>query len=286
MRRWIALAALASATPVAAQTIDAERVSDTVRVLASDLFEGRAPGTAGEDRTIGYLIARFQALGLEPGGPDGGWTQSVPLLRTQLGTPSRFAVTVGGRWIPWTAGTDVYVSTLQPVDEAAIRAAPMVFVGYGVSAPERKWDDFKGADLKGKVAVFLVNDPDFAAAKGEPAAGKFGGRTMTYYGRWTYKFEEAARRGAVAALIVHETEAAGYGWNVVAAPRRENYDLVRAPGKVTSLALQGWISGEAASALFAAAGQVLAKQRAAARSPKFRPVALGATLVAVVPSSH
>ena len=280
------LIALTLAAPLAAQEISADRLAETVKVLASDTFEGRAPGTAGEDRTIGYLIGRFQALGLEPGGTGGSWTQEVPLLRTQLGTATRFAVNVGGREIAWTPGTDVYVSTLQPVDVAAVANAPLVFVGYGVTAPERKWDDFKGQDLKGKVAVFLVNDPDFAATKAEPVSGKFGGRTMTYYGRWTYKFEEAARRGAVAALIVHETEAAGYGWSVVNAPHGENYDLVRAPDKLTSLALQGWISGEAASALFAAAGQDLAKLRSAARSPKFRPVTLKATLDAAVPSTH
>ena len=281
-----AAAAVLGATPLVAQDISADRLAETVKVLASDTFEGRAPGTPGEDRTIGYLIGRFQALGLEPGGADGSWTQEVPLLRTQLGSATRFAVNAGGREIAWSPGTDVYVSTLQPVDVAAVAIAPLVFVGYGVTAPERKWDDFKGADLKGKVAVFLVNDPDFAAVKGEAVAGKFGGRTMTYYGRWTYKFEEAARRGAVAALIVHETEAAGYGWSVVTAPHGENYDLVRARDKLTSLALQGWISGEAAQALFAAAGQDLAKLRSAARSPKFRPVALNATLDAAVPSTH
>ena len=281
-----ALATLFSAAPLAAQDISADRLVETVQVLASDSFEGRAPGTRGEDRTIGYLIGRFQALGLEPGGTDGSWTQTVPLLHTQLGEASRFAVTVGGKPVAWTPGTDIYVSTLQPLDVAIIAAAPMVFVGYGVTAPERKWDDFKGQDLKGKVAVFLVNDPDFAATKAEAVSGKFGGRTMTYYGRWTYKFEEAARRGAVAALIVHETEAAGYGWSVVTAPRGENYDLVRKPGEVTSLALQGWLSGEATNALFAAAGQDLAKLRIAARSPKFRPVALNATLDAAAPSKH
>ena len=286
LKSLAAAAAMLGATPLAAQDISADRIAETVKVLASDTFEGRAPGTAGEDRTIGYLIGRFQALGLEPGGADGSWTQEVPLLRTQLGTATRFAVNAGGREIGLVPGTDVYVSTLQPVDVAAVANAPLVFVGYGVTAPERKWDDFKGADLKGTVAVFLVNDPDFAAVKGEAVAGKFGGRTMTYYGRWTYKFEEAARRGAVAALIVHETEAAGYGWSVVTAPHGENYDLVRAPDKLTSLALQGWISGEAATALFAAAGHDLAKLRTAARSPKFRPAALNATLDAAVPSAH
>jgi Zn-dependent M28 family amino/carboxypeptidase len=271
-------------TIVQAQTIAPDRLESSVRTLASDLFQGRAPGTIGEERTIGYLVGRFEALGLEPGGPDGQWVQTVPLLHTRLGKPTRLAVTQGAETTPWTFGENVYVSTLQPKDEVSIDKAPMVFVGYGVSAPERGWDDFKGVDLKGKVAVFLVNDPDFEAVKGEDAVGKFGGKTMTYYGRWTYKFEEAARRGAIGALIVHDTPGAGYGWNVVKSPAGENYDLVRPADKLTSLQLQGWIAGDAAKALFAGAGQDLAALRRQARSAAFKPVELkGATFSASFP---
>ena len=277
------LAAPAAAQSPAAPGINAAQLTETVRTLASDQFQGRAPGTVGEERTIGYLIGRLQALGLEPAGTDGGWTQPVPLLHTRLGTPTTLAFDRKGTATPLAFGTDIYVSTLQPVDIATVAAAPLVFVGYGVSAPERGWDDFKGQDLKGKVAVFLINDPDFAAAKGEDAFGKFGGRTMTYYGRWTYKFEEAARRGAVAALIVHDTDGVGYGWNVVKAPGGENYGLVMPPEKVTSLALQGWISGETATKLFAGAGQDLAKLRVAARRKDFRPVDLGTGFNAAIP---
>ena len=284
----IALLASAATAPAVAQTADPNEVSaanltEIAGTLASDQFEGRAPGTPGEDKTIGYLIGRFQALGLEPGGVDGSWTQPVPLLHTQLGTPEALSVDVKGKTTDWTFPKDIYVSTLLPKDMAAIDGAPMVFVGYGVDAPERQWDDFKGQDLKGKVAVFLVNDPDFAAQAGEPVAGKFKGRTMTYYGRWTYKFEEAARRGAVGALIVHETEAAGYGWNVVESPGGENYDIVRKPDDVTSLALQGWISGEAAQKLFSEAGLDLAKLRKQARTAAFEPVPMDATLTARFP---
>ena len=269
---------------VQAQTIAPDQLESSVRTLASDLFQGRAPGTIGEERTIGYLVGRFQALGLEPGGPDGQWVQTVPLLHTRLGAPTQLAVTQGGATTPWTFGENVYVSTLQPKDRVGIDKAPMVFVGYGVSAPERGWDDFKGVDLKGKVAVFLVNDPDFEATKGEDAAGKFGGKTMTYYGRWTYKFEEAARRGAIGALIVHDTPGAGYGWNVVKSPGGENYDLVRPADRLTSLQLQGWIAGDAARALFAGAGQDLAALRKRARSAAFKPVELkGATFSASFP---
>ncbi|WP_077148792.1 M20/M25/M40 family metallo-hydrolase, partial [Sphingopyxis sp. KK2] len=175
-------------------------------------------------------------------------------------------------------------STLQPVDTATVAAAPLVFVGYGVHAPERGWDDFKGADLRGKVAVFLINDPDFSATKGEAAFGKFGGKTMTYYGRWTYKFEEASRRGAIAALIVHDTDGVGYGWNVVKAPAGENYGLVVPPEKRTSLQLQGWIAHDVADKLFADAKLDLAKLRIAARRSDFRPVPLpGVTLDASIP---
>ena len=159
----------------------------------------------------------------------------------------------------------------------------MVFVGYGVHAPERGWDDFKGIDLKGKIAVFLVNDPDFEAVAGDDAKGRFGDRRMTYYGRWTYKYEEAARQGAIGALIVHDTAGAGYGWATVTAPAGENYDIVRSD-PTSRILLQGWLSGESAGRLFAAAGLDLAQQRKAARRADFRPVELkGQTFSADLP---
>ena len=181
--------------PLAAPSISAERMSEITRVLASDEFQGRSMGTPGEEKTVAYLTGQFQAAGLEPGGENGGWTQSVPMIRTKLQAPS-LSVAQSGKTTALRFPQDIYLSTVRAVDQARIAGAPMVFVGYGVNAPERGWDDFKGVDLKGKVAVFLVNDPDFEAAEGEPVAGKFAGKTMTYYGRWTYKFEEAARRGA------------------------------------------------------------------------------------------
>jgi len=277
----------AFALPAAAQELSATRIADTVQVLSSDFFEGRAPGTVGDERTVGYLIGQFQALGLAPGGKDGSWTQPAPLLHTKLGEPKTLGVTLGDQTRSWERGKQVYVSTLRPSDRAVIEHAPLVFVGYGVNAPERKWDDFKGVDLKGKVAVFLVNDPDFEAAKGEAVAGRFGGKTMTYYGRWTYKYEEASRRGAIGALIVHDTPGAGYGWNVVTSPQGENYDIVRAPDKLTSLVLQGWIEGQAATTLFADAGLDLAALRKQARRPDFHPVVLkGATFSADIPVAH
>ena len=290
LRPLATLLLAALAVPVAAQdapAISADNLTETVRTLASDQFQGRAPGTVGEERTIGYLIGRLQALGLEPGGVDGGWTQPVPLLHTALASPTRLQFARNGNVQPLVQGTDIYVSTLQPVDIATFAAAPLVFVGYGVSAPERGWDDFKGQDLKGKVAVFLINDPDFSAAAGEPVAGKFGGKTMTYYGRWTYKFEEASRRGAIAALIVHDTDGVGYGWNVVKSGGGENYGLVVPPEKRTSLQLQGWIAHDVADKLFADAKLDLNQLRIAARRADFRPVPLpGVTLDAAIPVKH
>ncbi|NII57573.1 Zn-dependent M28 family amino/carboxypeptidase [Sphingomonas aerolata] len=277
---------LAVATPGLAKdgqaqdAISPEHLSADVRTLASDAFEGRAPGTAGETRTIDWLIAQFKAMKLSPGGPDGSWTQAVPLVHTRLGQGS---VRAGAT--PLVQGRDVYLSTVRGVDRVAIADAPMVFVGYGVTAPERGWDDFKNLDLKGKVAVFLVNDPDFEAVAGDDAKGRFGDRRMTYYGRWTYKFEEAARRGAVAALIVHDTPGAGYGWATVTAPAGENYDIVR-EDPASRVLLQGWIEGAAATRLFAASGLDLATLRKAARRSDFRPVALKQRFTTDLPVRH
>lgn len=289
--RTLALSATLLASlplPASAQVaVDPARLSETVRTLASDTFLGRAPGTPGEDRTVGYLIARFADAGLEPAGPDGSWVQKVPLLHTRLKTPATLEFNGPKGATPLTLSRDVYLSTIRPDDAARIANAPIVFVGYGTKAPERGWDDFKGADLKGKVVVFLINDPDFEATLRDAVNGKFGGRAMTYYGRWTYKFEEAARQGAIGALIVHDTPGAGYGWNVVISPGGENYDIVRKPADLTSLALQGWISGDAATSLFTSAGLDLAKLRTAARAPKFRPVTLnGVTFNADIPVDH
>ncbi len=267
-------------TPKAVGAVDPERLSSITRMLASDAFEGRSPGSAGETRTVDYLVEQFKGLGLEPGGDKGGWTQIVPLLRTQLDQSRPVTMTIKGADQALAQGRDIYISTLRDADHVQLSAAPMVFVGYGVTAPERDWDDFKGIDLKGKVAVFLVNDPDFDAQAGEPVAGAFGGRAMTYYGRWTYKYEEAARRGALAALIVHDTPGAGYGWNTVIAPGGENFGLVRDAGAPEALALQGWLSGDAATRLFAVSGLDLAALRIAARGRDFKPVALSSTLSA------
>jgi len=255
------------------RSIDPERISQTVKVLASDEFEGRAPGTPGEAKTIEWLANRFRELGLEPGGERGSWTQTVPLVRTQIGAPATLRIGIPGKERALTQSSDVYVSTVRKVDRVSIQAAPVVFVGYGVSAPERQWDDYKKVDLRGKVAVYLINDPDFYAKGGEPVAQRFGGRRMTYYGRWTYKFEEAARRGAIAALIVHDTEGAGYGWSTVIAPAGENYDIVRENPNERVL-VQGWLASAAAKEIFESAGLDLAALSVQARRADFAPVEL------------
>ena len=263
--------------------VGTERMSEIARVLASDAFEGRAPGTAGEDKTIPYLIEQFKAAGLEPAGENGGWTQTVPMIRTQLKAPVNISVSEAGQSLPLRFPEDVYLGTVRPVDRVRIASAPMVFVGYGVTAPERGWDDFKGVDLTGKVAVMLVNDPDFEAAPGEAVAGKFSGKTMTYYGRWTYKYEEAARRGAIAALVVHETDAAGYPWTVVKSPAGENYAIALPADAPQPVLLQGWIQRDAMAALLKRAGQDYETVKREARTSGFRPIDLKAKLSADIP---
>ena len=272
---------------VKAVATDPARLSSIVKTLASDDFQGRAPGSPGETKTIEYLTAQFKALGLEPAGDKGGYTQAVPLLHTQIAQPEAFGITIGNSGMALSFGKDISPETLLPVDHVAIKDAPMVFVGYGVAAPERGWDDYKGVDLKGKVVVVLVNDPDFEAKPGEPVAGKFGGQAEAYYGRWTYKYDEAARRGAAAVLIVHETPAAGYGWSTVMANNGEGFDIVRADPARARLQLQGWITRETAVELFRRAGLDFEAQKTAARSAGFQPVTLkDATFSADYKVSH
>ena len=249
-------------------SIDSQRLSNIVKVLASDEFEGRAPGGPGEAKTIEFLIDQFQSLGLEPGGTDGTWTHAVPLIHTQLASDGRLSVSVGDMSQNWVQGLDVAVSTVRPVDKIDIQSAPLVFVGFGASAPERNWDDYGEIDLTGKIAIFLVNDPDFSANESESVWGRFGNKRMTYYGRWAYKYEEAARRGALAALVIHEDKAAGYGWNVASSGPGSQFALAESSGPTPPI-LQGWLHYDAASALFAAAGMDLVDQRRLARRDDF-----------------
>ncbi|HYI47036.1 MAG TPA: M28 family peptidase [Allosphingosinicella sp.] len=271
------------ASPASYAPIDTQRLSDWTRALASDELQGRAPGTEGETRTVAWLIAQLQAAGLEPGGENGGWTQRVPLIRTQVPAEAAFSVASHGRTLSLRSPGDIYLSTVRETDAVRIDNAAMVFVGYGVTAPERGWDDFGDVDLNGKIAVFLVNDPDFEAAAGDAVAGRFGGRAMTYYGRWAYKFEEAARRGAIGALVIHESEGAGYGWTTVQAPAGENYNVVLGEGARAPVLLQGWLQREVAVDLFRRAGLDFEEVKRRARVAGFRPIDLDATFSAHLP---
>jgi hypothetical protein len=177
---------------------DTNRIAADVRAVSADEFLGRGPATRGEELATGYIRDRLQAAGLQPGGPNGSWFQEVPLVKADItGTPS-FSVNVNGQTIPLKQGEQIAVrGSMQNVDRVDIQNAPIVFLGYAVRAPERNWDDFKGEDVRGKVGIVLINDPDF-----ETGQGDFGGKAMTYYGRWTYKYEEAARQGLAGLIIV------------------------------------------------------------------------------------
>jgi Zn-dependent M28 family amino/carboxypeptidase len=260
---------LLTAPVLHAEKIDGERLSSLVKILASDEFEGRAPGGPGEEKTVAWLIEQFKSLGLSPGGKGNSWTQPVSLLHTQIQQAESITFDVGNTSIALAQSTDIAIKTSRAAQKISIKDAPLVFVGFGASAPERQWDDYGDIDLTGKVAVFLVNDPDFAAQPNEPVAGRFGNRRMTYYGRWAYKYEEAERRGALAALVIHEDKAAGYGWTVASSGPGENFSIARTEGAAKPLALQGWLHGDAAAQLFASVGLNLDEQRVLARRPEF-----------------
>ena len=249
--------------------ISAEDFRADITTLASDEFGGRAPGTQGETLTVEYLRDRFAAMGLQPGNGD-RWFQTVPMVETTA-TPVAAAVKIRDKSVEWTFGSQWVAGTRTGEASVQVTDSPMVFVGYGTVAPEENWNDYAGLDLKGKTVVMLVNDPGFHVD--DPAL--FGGKRMTYYGRWTYKFEEAARQGAAAALIIHDTAGAAYGWDVVRNSwSGVQHDLPPADDPAPRLPAQGWLSAESANQLFAEAGLDLEKLRAAAGRRGFRPVML------------
>jgi Zn-dependent M28 family amino/carboxypeptidase len=278
--------AAAFAAPAPAPKFDIARVTADVRTLSSDAYEGRGPATAGEKKAIAYIIKQMKAAGLQPGGElkgkTRGWTQDVPLLQSSIaGTPALSLKLGDAPPRALTQGEEIAVRAAMNGDRSvAIANAPLVFVGYGVKAPERNWDDFKGVDLKGKIMVVLVNDPDFEGGEGD-----FGGKTMTYYGRWTYKYEEAARRGAIGALVVHETDAAGYPWTVVKSPAGESYNIVLPPDAQQPVLLQGWIQRGVAEALLKRAGYDYETVKREARTAGFKPIDLKASFSTDIPVS-
>jgi len=271
-----AFSVIASVAFAATPALDPARVVQDVKVLSSDEFEGRAPATAGEEKTVAYLIQQLKAAGVQPGGdPQAGggraWTQDVPLARFRTQGTVNASVTVNGQVQPWTQGEQIAIRASQTgADRLTVKDAPIVFVGYGVKAPERNWDDFKGVDLKGKVALVLVNDPDF-----ETGTGDFGGKAMTYYGRWTYKFEEAARQGAVGFLVIHETAPASYGWATVKnSNTNEIFDVIRKTPLEAHAPLEGWVQRDVTVELMKAAGLDFEALKKQAQTRDFKPVEL------------
>ena len=281
-------AVLAAAAPAAAHDgaphFSAQRLSDDIRILSADDFEGRGIATPAEAKVIDYLSKGYAAAGFAPGGDlqaDGSrlWTQAVGLNRFQVSNV-RAGLKVGDWRLPLEQGEQIVLSTRLPASgdgsgHVMLMNKPLVFVGYGIDAPERDWDDFKDVDVRGKIIVVLVNDADFE----EPELNTFGGRAMTYYGRWTYKYEEAARQGAAGVLIVHEDRPAAYGWGTVknswTAPQ---FDIVRADPSKDRVPVEAWIQRDVAVQLFQQAGLDFETLKVQARQRDFRPVELpGAT---------
>ncbi len=252
--------------------ISSERLAGHLRMLASDEFEGRAPDTPGEEKTVAYISEQFAAAGLQPAGDGGGWTQAVTLERTEIAGPVAASFAVGGDEA-WSLvnGEDIALETLHPDGDVALRDVPVVFAGYGITAPELDWDDYAGLDVRGKVVVVLVNDPDF-----ETEPGRFGGKAMTWYGRWAYKYIEAAKRGAAGVLIVHETAPAAYPWVTVRNGRlAPQFDIVREDAASWHLPVRGWIQRATAERLFADAGLSFEAAKREAQQHGFRARALG-----------
>ena len=273
-------AATSEAVATAAQSITAEELLGHVHDLAADSMEGRAPATPGEEKTVAYLTSQFEAMGLQPGNPDGTWVQNVDLI----GYSSRptTTITARGRRIPLSFPNDYVAGSRHERAETRVDTSQIVFVGYGVVAPEYDWDDYKDADVRGKTILMLVNDPAVPAAgsaSGPDATldtAMFKGDAMTYYGRWTYKYEIASEKGAAAAIIVHETGPAGYPYEVVSSSfGAEQFD-VPSPDAANRVPVEAWITTEKARQLLSAAGQNFDSLKAAAVRPDFRPVELDA----------
>jgi Zn-dependent M28 family amino/carboxypeptidase len=270
----LACAALGGAAAYAvdaAPPIDGGAILAHVKILASDEFEGRAPGTKGEDLTVKYLVDEFQKLRLKPGNTDGTYIQKVPLVGITPDPSMALTFKKGAQAETLKFKDDFVAWTKHVVDSASLEDSELVFVGYGVEAPEFKWDDYKGVDLKGKTMVVLINDPPL------PDSKQFGGKAMTYYGRWTYKFETGAKKGARGIIIVHETEPAGYPFGVIQSASGERFDLATPDKNMWRASVEGWISLDRAKQLFTMAGQDFDALKARAATREFKPVPLGVT---------
>ena len=252
--------------------ISQETIKTVTKTLSQDSFEGRMPGTEGEEKTVAYLTERFAAAGLRPGNGD-SWVQDVPLVEITGKNYAPLTITGGGPGLGFDYGSEWVGVTYREDATTRLEDSELVFVGYGINAPERGWNDYEGVDVTGKTVVILVNDPDWETPG---LTGTFGGKAMTYYGRWTYKYEEAARQGAAAALIVHQTEPASYGWNVVESSWSGPQAYARRGENAPPLTrVNGWIQQDVAREIMAAAGQDLDALSEAAKSEDFKAVPLG-----------
>jgi Zn-dependent M28 family amino/carboxypeptidase len=266
------LAACAGHKPPPPSTdIDEIGFRDDVRVLASDEFEGRRPGTPGEEKTVTYLVGQFRKLGLKPGNGE-SYLQQVPLVEITAAGDATLSLSGRGAVKPLQYGKDMVVWTKREVPEASLHRSELVFVGYGIVAPEYQWNDYSQVDVHGKTVVVMVNDPGYATH--DPKV--FRGNSETYYGRWTYKLEEAARQGAAGVLMIHEAGAAGYAWNVVVnGSMGPQLEAATADGNAGRAAIEGWVSTAAARELFTQAGLDFESATAAAARPGFKAIAMG-----------
>jgi len=273
-------AATDSAVFTAARAISADSLLQHIKDLSADSMEGRAPGTPGEEKAVAYLTRQFQALGLEPGNPDGTFIQKVDLIGYKAHPTASF--TARGKTIALRYPDDYIANSRHKRAETKVPASDVVFVGYGVVAPEYGWDDYKGLDMHGKTMLMLVNDPAVPAPGAAPKdtarldSTMFKGKAMTYYGRWTYKYEIATAKGADAAIIIHETGPAGYPYEVVRSSNSAEQFDVPSPDAEKRVPVEGWIRLEKAKELFRAAGLDFDSLRAAAKRKDFKPVALDA----------
>lgn len=257
---------------VKAPAIDVATLKEVDMTLGSDAFEGRAPGTPAEDKTVDYIVQRFKQAGLQPGN-HGKWLQDVPTVTIDAQHSDGLTVSGGAEPLHFNYGTDMVAATYRVVPKIDIKDSDMVFVGYGIDAPELGWNDYAGVDVRGKTVVILINDPDYENAD---ETGLFKGRRMTYYGRWMYKYEEAARQGAAAAIIIHDTFPAAYGWQVVNSSNTgPQHHVASANNGMDQSEAIGWIQKPAAEAIFKAAGKDLATLSEAAKHKGFKAVPLG-----------
>jgi Zn-dependent M28 family amino/carboxypeptidase len=249
-----------------------EQLVNHVRYLASDELAGRAPGSRGEELTLTYLTEQYVKMGYRPGNADGSYVQAVPLVGFSVTNTPLLELESKQGPLDCRYGDDLVCWTLQRKTSVTVRNEQLVFVGYGIVAPEYDWDDYKDVDVRGKILVMLVGDPPL------PDSAQFGGRAMTYYGRWTYKYEIAAEKGAVGALLIHNTEAAGYPWEVVSNSwSGEQFDNERPNDGMDRCALEGWVTADVGEEIFARAGMRLSGAYEKALSRGFRPIALGVT---------